>query len=58
MALRITSATSTSYDDRVAQFAQQLGLGSVQLHTPDNLDGSSGCWEVGRPARTARADRE
>lgn len=46
MTLRISLGHVDSYDDRIAAFARQLGLGSVQLHTPDNLDGSSGRWEV------------
>jgi D-mannonate dehydratase len=32
------------YDDRVAAFARQLGLTSVQLHNPTNLPEEHGYW--------------
>src|SRR5665647_2813491 len=34
------------YDDSVATFAHQLGLSSVQLHTPTNLPGVDGFWSL------------
>lgn len=34
------------YDDSVATFARQLGLSSVQLHTPTNLPGVDGHWSL------------
>jgi mannonate dehydratase len=42
------------YDDRVAAFARQLGLASVQLHNPSNLPADLGYW----PAAELRALRE
>jgi mannonate dehydratase len=43
--MRISLGHVDSYDDRIASFAHQLGLSSVQLHTPDNLVGAPGYWE-------------
>lgn len=44
--MRIALGHIDSYDDRVARFAHQLGLPTVQLHTPDNLKGEPGYWET------------
>jgi mannonate dehydratase len=46
MAIRISLGHVDEYDDRVAAFAHQLGLGSVQLHTPSALPGEPGYWTV------------
>jgi mannonate dehydratase len=43
--MRISLGHVDSYDSRIASFAHQLGLSSVQLHTPDNLVGEPGYWE-------------
>ncbi len=43
--MRIALGHIDSCDDRVARFAHQLGLRTVQLHTPDNLKGEPGYWE-------------
>jgi mannonate dehydratase len=44
MALRIAMGHVDEYDDRVARYARQLGLRSVQLHNPSNLAGEDGYW--------------
>ena len=44
MAMRISMGHIDEYDDRVAAYAKQLGLASVQLHNPSNLSGSDGHW--------------
>jgi mannonate dehydratase len=44
MPIRLSLGHVDSYDDTIAAFAHQLGLGSVQLHTPDNLDSSGDTW--------------
>ncbi|HEX8497437.1 MAG TPA: mannonate dehydratase [Actinomycetales bacterium] len=44
--MRISLGHVDEYDDRVATFAHQLGLSSVQLHTPSNLPGVDGYWSV------------
>ena len=46
MAMRISLGHVDEYDDTVAAFAHQLGLSSVQLHTPSNLPGVEGYWSV------------
>ncbi|HEY3880474.1 MAG TPA: mannonate dehydratase [Trebonia sp.] len=46
MAIRISMGHVDTYDDRTAAFARQLGLRSVQLHTPSNLSGTTGHWTV------------
>jgi mannonate dehydratase len=46
MAIRIAMGHVDEYDDRTATFARQLGLSSVQLHTPSNLPGENGYWSV------------
>ena len=44
--MRISMGHVDEYDDRVAAFAKQLGLGSVQLHAPSNLSGANGYWAL------------
>lgn len=44
--MRISMGHIDEYDDRVAAFAKQLGLRSVQLHAPINLPGTNGYWTV------------
>jgi mannonate dehydratase len=44
MALRVSMGHVDEYDDRVAAFARQLGLTSVQLHNPTNLPEEHGYW--------------
>jgi mannonate dehydratase len=44
VALRISMGHIDEYDDRVAAYARQLGLSSVQLHNPSNLSGDHGYW--------------
>lgn len=46
MAIRISMGHVDTYDDRTAAFARQLGLRTVQLHTPSNLSGEGGVWSV------------
>jgi mannonate dehydratase len=46
MAIRISMGHVDEYDGRVAAFARQLGLTSVQLHTPSALPGEDGYWSV------------
>jgi mannonate dehydratase len=46
MAIRISLGHVDVYDDHVATFAHQLGLSSVQLHTPSALPGEPGYWTV------------
>jgi mannonate dehydratase len=45
MPIRLSLGHVDSYDETVAAFAHQLGLNSVQLHTPDNLDATGASWE-------------
>jgi mannonate dehydratase len=44
--VRIALGHIDEYDGRVAAFAHQLGLNSIQLHTPSNLPGVEGYWSV------------
>lgn len=44
MTMRLSLGHVDVYDHRVATFAHQLGLRSVQLHTPNLLPGESGYW--------------
>jgi mannonate dehydratase len=44
MPIRLSLGHVDSYDARVAAFAHQLGLSTVQLHNPDNLDDSGPFW--------------
>lgn len=46
MTLRISLGHIDEYDDTVATFARQLGLTSVQLHTPSNLSSDEGYWTL------------
>jgi mannonate dehydratase len=46
MAIRLTLGHIEGFDDTVATFAQQLGLSSVQFHTPSDLRGENGYWDV------------
>jgi mannonate dehydratase len=45
MAMRLTLGHVEGFDDRIADFAQQLGLNSIQFHTPRDLAGAKGYWE-------------
>lgn len=44
MGMRLAMGHVDQYDDDVAAFARQLGLGSVQLHDPTNLSSPDGYW--------------
>jgi mannonate dehydratase len=44
--MRIVMGHVDDYDQTVAQYARQLGLGGVQLHTPSNLAGADGYWTL------------
>ncbi|BBH17549.1 mannonate dehydratase [Nocardioides baekrokdamisoli] len=44
--MRVSLGHIDIYDDRVATFAKQLGLRSVQLHTPNLLPGTGGHWTL------------
>jgi mannonate dehydratase len=44
MAIRISMGHVDEYDDRVAAYAKQLGLTTVQLHNPSNLSTADGHW--------------
>jgi mannonate dehydratase len=46
MGIRLSLGHIDEYDDTVAAFAHQLGLPSVQLHTPSALPGENGYWSV------------
>jgi mannonate dehydratase len=46
MSIRLSLGHVDEYDDRVATFAHQLGLTSVQLHTPNLLPGENGHWSL------------
>ena len=46
MAIRLTLGHIEGFDDTVSTFAQQLGLSSVQFHSPSDLKGERGYWEV------------
>jgi mannonate dehydratase len=46
MSIRLALGHIEALDDEVVTFARQLGLASVHLHTPSNLDGSRGYWQV------------
>jgi len=50
MTLRIALGSVGSYDDNVAAFAHQLGLGSILLHNPENLDQQAAHWSYGELA--------
>lgn len=44
--MRVALGHIDEYDERTAKFAHQLGLQSVQLHTPSNLVGAEGFWSA------------
>jgi mannonate dehydratase len=46
MPIRLALGHLEGFDDTVATFAQQLGLTSVQFHTPSDLKGEPGYWEL------------
>jgi mannonate dehydratase len=46
MTIRISLGHIDEYDESVGTYALQLGLQSVQLHTPANLPGVDGFWSV------------
>jgi mannonate dehydratase len=46
MAMRISLGHIDEFNRDVATFAHQLGLRSVQLHTPSNLPGGDGYWSL------------
>lgn len=57
--MRVSLGHIDVYDDRVATFARQLGLRSVQFHTPNLLPGESGYWSlVELTALRERCDRD
>ena len=47
MTIRLALGHLEGFDDTVATFARQLGLSSVQFHTPSDLRGERGYWELG-----------
>ena len=46
MPIRLTLGHVEGFDDTIAAFAQQLGLTSIQFHTPSDLSGKDGFWSV------------
>jgi mannonate dehydratase len=59
MGIRLSLGHIDEYDDTVAAFAHQLGLRSVQLHTPSALPGHEGFWSLGElQALRDRCDRD
>jgi mannonate dehydratase len=44
--MRLTLGHVEGFDDTIAAFAQQLGLASIQFHTPSDLRGDRGYWEA------------
>jgi mannonate dehydratase len=46
MAIRLALGHVEGFDDTIATFAQQLGLTSVQFHTPSDLPGERGYWDL------------
>jgi mannonate dehydratase len=46
MNIRVSLGHIDEYDDQVATFAHQLGLRSVQFHTPNLLPGEQGFWSL------------
>lgn len=46
MGIRIALGHIDTFDGTVATFARQLGLRSVQLHTPTNLPADGGYWSA------------
>lgn len=59
MGIRLSLGHIDEYDDAVAAFAHQLGLPSVQLHTPSALPGDEGFWSLSElQALKSRCDRD
>jgi mannonate dehydratase len=59
MSIRLSLGHVDEYDDRVAAFAQQLGLTSVQFHTPNLLRGEDGYYGLDElKALRARCDAD
>lgn len=57
--MRLALGHIDDLDSRVISFAKQLGLGSVQLHTPSNLGGGDGFWSLAElSALRERCERE
>jgi mannonate dehydratase len=54
MSIRLALGHIDEFDDRVARFAQQLGVSCVQFHTPSNLPGKPGYWTVDELAELVR----
>lgn len=46
MTIRLALGHIDEFDDHVGTFAHQLGLRSVQFHSPKNLPGEDGFWSV------------
>lgn len=46
MAIRIALGHIDQWDEATASFASQLGIRSVQFHTPSNLSGTDGFWNL------------
>lgn len=46
MPIRLALGHLEGFDDTVSTFARQLGLTSVQFHTPSDLTGGDGYWAV------------
>jgi mannonate dehydratase len=46
MSIRLTLGHVEGFDDTIATFAQQLGLTSIQFHTPSDLSGKDGFWSA------------
>jgi mannonate dehydratase len=44
--MRLTLGHVEGFDDTIAAFARQLGLTSIQFHTPSDLSGDDGVWSV------------
>ncbi|HEY2042027.1 MAG TPA: mannonate dehydratase [Jatrophihabitans sp.] len=59
MGIRLALGHIDEYDDSVAAFAHQLGLRSVQFHTPTALSGEEGYWSLSElQALRERCDRD
>src|SRR4029077_17276292 len=46
MGMRLTLGHVEGFADTVSAFARQLGLTSIQFHTPSDLIGANGYWSV------------
>jgi mannonate dehydratase len=59
MTIRVSLGHIDEYSDQVAAFAHQLGLRSVQFHTPNLLPGNQGFWSQSElRALRERCDRD